>query len=613
MLVKSTAVFQIKRILSAERTVCRMIAAWCSFCAWQFIKDKPFYELSYMQDFPIGKLCCIISLFFILYSVVNLFFPQYETDSWFLMASTTVCVFQWLLSYGIVKNKLLFVLAVIAAYSLFVIYCVYKNRMLLDQWNPKKSVWIFTILCGTICAMIIAIITCYRYLTFSSPNFDFGLFVNMFYNMKKTGLPLVTCERDVLLSHFAVHISPIYYLLLPFYTLFPSPLTLQIGQAVIVASGVFPTLLLSKHYRLSGKSTCALILIYALHPALSAGCFFDIHENCFLAPLLLWMFYCFEREKYIPMYLFAILTMGVKEDAAVYIVIFALYILLARKKLLHGIILLVGALSYFAVAMSILESTAEFYAEFYKDQSPNPSIAGPMINRFDNLIYQNEEGLVGALKTLILNPGYPLTQLFTTPQSGWDKFVYFLQIFLPFAILPFCTNHPSRLVLISPILLNLLTNYSYQYNIEFQYHFGVIAFLTYASIINISEMKPQVRRNLLSFAVAACICLYTVCVFPKLSYYQRLYDNGKETYNKMEEILDTIPEEASVSCSWSLLPHIADRDEIYEVFYHGNVGDVDYIVLDIRGSVDRQQIHDFIRQGYHVEKEHEKLILILTK
>ena len=118
--------------------------------------------------------------------------------------------------------------------------------------------------------------------------------------MKKTGLPLVTCERDVLLSHFAVHISPIYYLLLPFYALFPSPLTLQIGQAVIVASGVIPTLLLCKHYCLSGKSTCALVLIYVLHPALSGGCFFDIHENCFLTPLLLWMFYFFERKNIFP-------------------------------------------------------------------------------------------------------------------------------------------------------------------------------------------------------------------------------------------------------------------------------------------------------------------------
>jgi hypothetical protein len=94
---------------------------------------------------------------------------------------------------------------------------------------------------------------------------------------------------------------------------------------------------------------------------------------------------------------------------------------------------------------------------------------------------------------------------------------------------------------------------------------------------------------------------------------EKTYENNKDMYTQMEEILSTIPPDASVSCSSSLLSHIADRDEIYEIFYHGNAGDVDYIVLDIRGNTDRNQIQNFIRQGYHVEKEYEKLILILIK
>ena len=59
-----------------------------------------------------------------------------------------------------------------------------------------------------------------------------------------------------------------------------------------------------------------MVLIYALFPAISTGCFYDIHENCFLAPLLLWLFYFFEKEKWIPMYISALLVLAVKEDAA---------------------------------------------------------------------------------------------------------------------------------------------------------------------------------------------------------------------------------------------------------------------------------------------------------
>jgi hypothetical protein len=118
---------------------------------------------------------------------------------------------------------------------------------------------------GLMSATVIAVTTCMRYLTFTSPNFDFGLFVNMFHNMKETGLPLISSERDVLLSHFVVHISPTCYLLLPFYALFPSAMTLQIGQAVILASGIIPAILIARHYKLSNLKLADLSLAHSSH------------------------------------------------------------------------------------------------------------------------------------------------------------------------------------------------------------------------------------------------------------------------------------------------------------------------------------------------------------
>ena len=61
----------------------------------------------------------------------------------------------------------------------------------------------FTFFVGVIC--------CLYYQNHWTSCFDFGIFSQMFYYMKESGLPLVTCERDRLLSHFAVHFSPIYY------------------------------------------------------------------------------------------------------------------------------------------------------------------------------------------------------------------------------------------------------------------------------------------------------------------------------------------------------------------------------------------------------------------
>lgn len=599
---------------TSERVICRLLAAWCCTAAFSLMWNPSFENLAYGQQQSFGFLALVIGLLFVGMSFVNVVLRSYETDTWFLMASATICVGRWLWAYGNSPYKMFFVLAVIVAYSLFVVYFVRKNEQLWKKWKPgKKTVWTVTILCGLVGGFVIAAVTCYRYLSFSAPNFDFGLFVNMFHHMGESGLPLSTSERDVLLSHFAVHLSPVYYLLLPFYMIFPSALTLQIGQAVVVASGVIPVMLLCKHFKLSGKCTILMVLIYALYPALATGCFYDLHENCFLAPLILWMFYFFEREKDWAMYLFAALTCSVKEDAAIYVILFALYVLLGRKKYIRGGILLVGGLAYIGVALAILQSSSSYWAEFYQNSSPNPAISGPMVYRYDNLIYEKDLGLLGAIKTALVNPGYLLSQLFRTKDDSWNKVIYFLQLFLPLGFIPFLAKQPSRWLLVVPVLMNMLTQYPYQYDIGFQYNFGITAFLFYAVVINAAHLELPTRRNMLSVAAAACCCMYIVLVMPTLRNNYRVWEANKSTYTQMEQILEEIPKDASVSCSTFLLAHLADRDEIYEIGYHGLVDDTDYVIFDARYAVDEQKLSAFLNMGYKVQAEHKGMLLILAK
>ncbi len=590
----------LKGSFERERAICRVIAAWTTFAAFTILGEGQYADLSFAQDTSLGMLALYILLFFGLFTVVAALLPRFETDTWFLLLGATVCVFKWLKTYSGGKEDTLVVLAIIVAYCLFVYYFIRRNAPLFGLIDPgKRTTMIIAVAAGLACAVVISVVTCLRYLTFASPNFDFGLFVNMFHNMRETGLPNATSERDMFLSHFAVHISPIYYVLLPFYFIFPSPLTLQIGQAVVLASGVIPVLLLARHLKLSGKMQILVTIIYALYPAISAGCFYDIHENCFLAPLLLWMFYFFEKEKYIPMYLFAFGVLMVKEDAAMYIIMFALFVILSKKQYLRGAVLIGGALAYFAFALYMLANFGD----------------GVMVNRFDNLIFDKEDGLLGAVKTALVNPGFLLTQLFTTSKNTWDKIVYVLQMFLPLGLLPFVTRKPSRWLLMAPMLMNLLTYYQYQYDLGFQYNFGVSAFLVYAMLLNLPELQAPTRRNLAAIGAVACCCFYVATVLPKWDSYVARWDSGKDTYTRMEEILDTLPEDASLNVSSMLLAHVADRDVIYQIDYHGNKPDIDYVVFDARGGYfndnAKKNRDAYLALGYTVYEEHEGLILIL--
>ncbi len=594
-----TIITRLRAAFTRERTICRLIAAWCAFAAITLLAEEgSFAELAFSQDTSLVLMALTIVGLFFLFTVAAAALPRFEVDTWFLLLAATVCVFKWVKTYDGNKTGFIVLLGIVAAYALFLFYFIQRNEMLCDIIKPgNRTTMIVAIVAGLLGGTVIAVVTCLRYLTFSAPNYDFGLFVNMFHNMKETGFPYATSERDQVLSHFAVHISPIYYLLLPFYFIFPSPLTLQIGQAVVLASGVIPVLLLARHFKLSGRVQIFVTFIYALYPAISAGCFYDIHENCFLAPLLLWMFYFFEKEKYIPMYIFAFAVLMVKEDAAMYIIMFALYVLLSRKKYLHGSILAVGAVGYFVLALFLLTKFGD----------------GVMVNRFNNLIFDAEDGLLGAIKTALVNPGYLLTQLFTTSKDTWEKVIYFLQMFLPLGFLPFLTRRQSRWLLLAPMLMNLLTYYQYQYNIGFQYNFGVTAFLMYAMLVNLPDLKAPTRRNLVAFGAAACCCLYVMTVLPKWDQYTLRWKNGKDTYRQMEAILDTIPEDASLNVSTFLLPHVADRDFVYEVGYHKDKTDVDYVVLDARYMDQSTRDHwdAYLAAGYTTHEVHEGLIVIL--
>ena len=605
--------------------ICRFLASWCSFAAVTAISQNWTVDLSFAQNMPVYGIVLWIIGFFVIYTVVAMAISRIHTDSWFLFLAALVCVVKWLLvygaptasyglSYGDDVKPYLFLIAVITAFSLVAVYFVEKNSELFSKIKARRACVIASAVLALAGGIVISVTTCLRYKTFSSGNFDFGIFCQTFHYMKTTGLPMVTCERDVLLSHFAIHFSPIFYLLLPLYAVFSSPLTLQIGQAVICFSSVIPIILLCRHFNISSKTTLLVCFIFSTYPALSCGCLYDFHENCFLVPLLLWMFLFFEKEKWIPMYLFAFSVLAVKEDAAIYIVLFAIYVLISRRKYLHGIILCCLGGAYFAAVTAILNNSAAYWAELYSSlgETADPSIGGVMVSRFDNLIYGSETELAGAVKTLFTNPGYILTQLFNTSSGGIGKLAYTVQMLLCLGLTPFMTKKTSRWLLISPILINLLTMYQYQYNIGFHYSFGITAFLFYAMIQNVSEMRADLKRNLITVGAVACLCLYIVTVLLSLGSYFCKWTNGREKYEHMSEIIETLPDDASINASASLVAHLSDHDVVYDVTYHGDTADVDYVVY-YYSFLDEDSRDRYLNAGYTIWKDIPGELLILKR
>ena len=446
-------------------------------------------------------------------------------------------------------------------FAVTALYCFSGDGLLRPKINRPFLIGAYAAL-AVMFAVFVGGLTALRYKMYIAPNFDFGIFSQMFDYMKETGIPYTTCERDTLLSHFHVHLSFIYYLILPFYALFDTPYTLNIAQAVVLASGVIPLYLLCRHHKLSDWVTLALGVVYVFYPALSAGCFYDIHENCFLMPLLLWLMVSIDRDSTAGLILSAVLICTVKEDAPIYLMFVAIWMFFEKKKILKPVLLLVFSVVYFLIAVWYLDSHGD----------------GAMLYRYANF---SEDGgsIMDIIRACLTNPGYVFSQCLNA-----DKLEYALKILLPLGFLPLFCGKAHHYILLGPfMLINLMSYYPYQHSLDFQYNFGTTALLFYLTIVNISRFKADKKRIL-----AACCA--AVAVFGALSFvggrmgYIGYYQTTKEVCAQIDEVIETVPEDASVYATTFLLPHLYKNDVLYQLNATSPdvTGRTEYVVIDLR-------------------------------
>lgn len=314
------------------------------------------------------------------------------------------------------------------------------------------------------------------------------------------------------------------------------------------------------------------------------------------------MFFFYEKKKYIPMYVFAFLTLLVKEDAAVYLVFFALYAMFSSKQIARPASIAAAAVIYFAAVTYYLSKNGD----------------GVMTFRYEN--YVTDGSLFSMFKNIITDPGYVFTQLFSDSEGSFaDKTLFIIKLTAPFAFLPFAVKKISRTVLLCPmILFNLMTMYKYQYDLGFQYCFGSAAFLIYLAALNVSEMKKKTAdRMIITSLAVSFMCFYTVNI-PSAVTNADYYTANRDKYKAMSEFCASIDEDAGVICSTRLLAKLANRDTVYEIYYHNydeNEG-TSYVLIDAR-----YDYGDFITKyesyGFKITDtltfNGEKLIILMSK
>jgi uncharacterized membrane protein len=377
-------------------------------------------------------------------------------------------------------------------------------------------------------------------------NFDLGLFENLIFNALhgKHGYALGD-------PYFGVHFEPILYAVLPCYALVPRTETLLALQSFALGGAALPLYLTAR--RFVGPSFPAFVVVFAFlsHPSLHGPNFYDFHFLA-LSPFFVgWAAYFFVRRspKLLALAVFGALLC--REDVALALALVAFGLLALRVQPKTSGAVLVTALGWFLAVKFVW--MRRFMVDSFSDY-------------YEPLIRPGDEGFSGVLETVLTNPLYVASTVFTG-----EKLLLALQLFVPFAWLPVRQWRTLPLLLPGLAIVGLAASDSSIVMVQFHYSSHFLPYLALATIVALAVRKRAARfRAVLAMVLGATVvtCHYGAFVRSTFrpAFHEVSFDWTREDEERREalrRIASAIPADAAVAAGEHEGPHFARRARLY--------------------------------------------------
>jgi uncharacterized membrane protein len=393
--------------------------------------------------------------------------------------------------------------------------------------------------------------------------YDLGLFENLLFNT------LAGAHGIALgFAYFAVHAELLLYGLLPIFRLAPRPETLLIVQSVLLGGAVIPLYLIARRWLRNRLQACALVVVYALYPAVHGPNLYDFHFLTLSVFFVAWSAYFMVMRRWVAFWLAALLAMTCREDVSLGLAAVGLALAWLGYRRRANLVLAVVSGIWFVCTKFIWMPSHGFstFTEYYAA-----------------LVAPGESGFGSVLGTLISNPLYVVGTLLKR-----EKLVTALQLLVPLGFLPIRQWRTLPLLLPGILVLGL-TSYPPLLQLSFQYvcHFTPYLFVATAAAL---AVRPAVQR----WAAIGAVLLGTLLVtarFGALRYdhiasgfqYVSLTWSRADAQQlaDLKALARMIPPNAVVSAGEYEGPHIANRPLLYTV-KNGIYNNAEYVVFGLR-------------------------------
>ena len=336
------------------------------------------------------------------------------------------------------------------------------------------------------------------------------------------------------------HFSPIFYVFAPLVRVAPSVSLVLVIQAMALAAGALAVFHLARRH--GELAAAGLAGVYLLNPSLHGINIRDVHPAAFVIPLLLAAAAAYDSRRFAWCAVAVTAAAACREDAAVAVVGFGIWLALARRRRMAGGLVAVAAVVLLAFDLMILMPA-------FRGDGPYHHLY-----RYTHL----GSGLGDILLTLVARPWRWLPVLFTVP-----KLVYALAILAPFGFLPLLA--PRALAAAAPALaMNMLSVDPILINPRSQYQAFVLPFLVLAAVegwLTLRRWKGGTRIPGIALGAAACFALIlTARTFNDFS--MRNWRPGPDQ-RAAHALMVRIPADAPVTANERLVPHLVMRKEIF--------------------------------------------------
>lgn len=365
---------------------------------------------------------------------------------------------------------------------------------------------------------------------------------------------------------FNGHSWIVIFPLLPVYILFRNPLLLLFLQSLFLGLGAWPVYLIARR-RFSSSLSLVFAFSYLVFPAMNYANLFEFHPITFATPILLFSFFFFEEKRWVSFWIFVVLSLSTREDAAFPVIGISLFMAIAAltgeragrlKNLFRAVAVFVLAVAWF---LSVTRVIPQLF------QEPGAATSAEL---FAGSFY----GWLGkSLPEMGKNLAFhPIAVLKNLPYKD-AKTAYFLNLLLPVGFLPLLS--PSALLMLLVSLLEaLLSSRFTHFSIRYQYSSLVTPFVFIAAIRGAENLlswkwgRGEKKQWVLAGGVGLAAIAGTIWFGPLIHLPEgmRIWKTTEED-SVRQSLVEMVPERAPVVATFAFTPKLSMRPR-FSLFYH---------------------------------------------